>query len=149
VVEQRRYSIDEINQMRRALIDLKMSPCSYDAEGRPNGWWGSVNDAQIECELQTHMINGTGSLLALLGVAWDGNSMTKRVLNKRYAEGPHPKGMRVKLTKRAADAFSKRGTLLSWHDRRGVVRSCNSNDVNVIWDGRRTGDQFPVERADD
>ena len=56
-------------------------------------------------------------------------------------------GNRVKLTARAAAAFSKRrGGKSVWTGRRGVVLRININktDAAVLWDGRMSRDYLPI-----
>ena len=56
-------------------------------------------------------------------------------------------GDRVKLTARAAAAFSKRrGGKAIWTARRGVVLriTTNKTDAVVLWDGRMSRDYLPI-----
>ena len=56
-------------------------------------------------------------------------------------------GDRVKLTARAAAAFSnRRGGKSVWSGRRGVVLriTTNKTDAVVLWDGRMSRDYLPI-----
>ena len=56
-------------------------------------------------------------------------------------------GDRVKLTARAATAFSKRrGGKSVWAGRRGVVLriTTNKTDAVVLWDGRMSTEYVPI-----
>lgn len=58
--------------------------------------------------------------------------------------GIHERGLRVKLTKRAALGMMKPSKRINWYARRGVVTHCNWASVIVKWDDRASGDSFPV-----
>ena len=57
-------------------------------------------------------------------------------------------GERVKLTARVAAAFNnnKRPGKIDWIDWRGTIERIAANKVHalVIWDGRKTADELPI-----
>lgn len=58
-------------------------------------------------------------------------------------------GEPVKLTDKFAATLMRRRTASSrwkvdWKTRCGAVYSCNSHDVLILWDGRKTFDSYPI-----
>ena len=55
------------------------------------------------------------------------------------------KGDAVKLKDRYAEALCQSPkSKINWRDRRGIVARCGDNYVDVVWPGRRSFDQIPV-----
>ena len=75
----------------------------------------------------------------------------ERMDNKTERDSPRlPAGTRVRLRSIvvASMAHNQRRLPIDWANRRGVVESCTSLVVRIIWDGRQSSDPWPRQAVE-